>query len=109
MISQYPNLPVKSNVIRLRRHISSGVRRARGNSEDADDEGNQSVHGRYESIGQDETRSEMPRVDVTMVLLLQSVVKLRLQRQHLQRLVPFLSTPVENRENALPPQRVTAR
>lgn len=35
---------------------------------------------------------------MSVVLLLQPVVKLRLQRQHLQKLVPFLSTPVEHQE-----------
>lgn len=40
VIRQYLNLPVKSNVIGMRRHISSGVGRPRSNPEDVDDEGN---------------------------------------------------------------------
>lgn len=77
---------MKSNVIRLRRHISSDVRRPRSNPEDVDDEGNQSAHGRHESTGQDETRSEIPWVDVNGVA------------SSIEGLVPILSTPWKSKK-----------
>lgn len=67
VISQHPNPPVKSNAIRPRRHISSGIRHPRTNAEGVDDEGDQSAHGGHESTGEDEIRSEIPRVDVNSV------------------------------------------
>lgn len=67
VISQHPNIPMKSKVIRPRRHSSSGIRRPRRNVEGVDDEGDQSVHSDHESTGEDETRSEIPRVEVNGV------------------------------------------
>lgn len=67
VISQHPNIPVKSNAIRPRRHISPGIRRPRTNAEGVDDEGDQSVHSGHESTGEDEIRSEIPRLDVNGV------------------------------------------
>lgn len=47
--------------------MSSGVRHPRSSPEDVDDEGNQSAYGRHESTGEDETRSEIPQMDVNGV------------------------------------------
>lgn len=53
VISQHPNLPVKSNAIRPQRHVIS-----------VDDGGDQSAHGGHESTGEGETGSETPLVEV---------------------------------------------